>query len=173
MNHHGKRNEMEWKRINCYKIKIMKIKKMKRIEKLQLQKRRLRRKRPSKRWKKCNPVRKKKKDECPVRSNFLSWDPWLLPLEYRSSNHWESRTYPQRTRLDKKWKGIETEDKNKVKMKLLWKDFFPMLRLVPQELELENLKIDLETRILNTLFLDYSSFSVILCMPWQDLEEIR
>ena len=75
--------------------------------------------------------------------------------------------------LDKKWKGIETEDKNKVKMKLLWKDFFPMLRLVPQELELENLKIDLETRILNTLFLDYSSFSVILCMPWQDLEEIR
>ena len=31
------------------------------IEKLQLQKRRLRRKRPSKRWKKCNPVRKKKR----------------------------------------------------------------------------------------------------------------
>jgi len=30
-------------------------------EKLQLQKRRLRRKRPSKRWKKCNPVRKKKR----------------------------------------------------------------------------------------------------------------
>ena len=39
----------------------LKRKETRNIEKLQLQKRRLRRKRPSKRWKKCNPVRKKKR----------------------------------------------------------------------------------------------------------------